>query len=153
VSGPGSANQFERQKSNDVCLTVSGDAPTSPAPAATPPSPSATPASDVTPPTPLATPEVPTGAGPLPESPLPLAGNGAAPSPPPVDANVAGRGTPGAPVSPEATVLGEQRSVLPRTGSTVGVPIRLAMVALLLGGFCLLASHCLARTRAQKILR
>jgi hypothetical protein len=46
---------------------------------------------------------------------------------------------PGTEVGPDATVLGVQ-DVLPRTGSAIEGPVRLATLTLLLGGICLLAS-------------
>ena len=111
VSGPGHDNRFDREKSNDVCFTVQGDTPTKvPAPPETPPASSFI-------------------------SPV----NSATPIPAPVGAGPAGRGTPGTGVGPDATVLGE-RDILPRTGSAVEGPVRLATLALLLGGICLLAS-------------
>jgi hypothetical protein len=133
VSGPGPENTFERQKSNDVCLTVSGDVPTMPAPAG-PTTP------DTAPPAPASAAPDLALAPPLDRS-VAAPGNGANPIPPVVDANRAGRGTPGAPVGPDVDVLGEQRNVLPRTGSTIGGSLRLALLTLLLGGSCLLASR------------
>ena len=152
VSGPGPGNTFERLKSNDVCFTISGDASTAPAPAGTlppsnapsplaAPSPSDTPDSEVVPAPPTETPELTTAPAPPLDNSLALPGNGTPPSPTPVDANRAGRGTPGAPVRPDVDVLGEQRTELPRTGSTIGGPVRLALLALLLGGSCLRASR------------
>ena len=149
VSGPGPANTFERLKSNDVCFTVSGDVPTpsetlplTPAPSlqATPP-PSVTPDSEMVPAPPSETPALTAAPTPPLDSSVALPGTGTTPSPPPVDANRAGRGTPGAPVGPDVDVLGEQRTVLPRTGSPIGGAVRLALLALLLGGSCLLASR------------
>ena len=144
VSGPGNDNGFERQKSNDVCFIVRSDTPMLvPAPAVAPPAsvaPSETPGSDVAPPAPIGAPEVTPGPGPRPDSSLASPVNGATPIPAPVDAGRAGGGTPGTTVGPEVTVLGE-RDVLPRTGSMVGAPVRLALLALLLGGLCLLAGR------------
>ena len=144
VSGPGPGDTFERQKSNDVCFTVAGDAST-PAPTETM-LPTPAPSLQATPP-PSDIPDIATTPTPAPDSSVALPGNGTNPSPPPVDANRAGRGTPGTPVGPDVDVLGEQRTVLPRTGSPIGVPVRLAMLALLLGGSCLLASRQLGGSR------
>jgi hypothetical protein len=125
VSGPGVENGFDRQKSNDVCLTVQGD--TTPSEAAAPPV------------TPSATPDVAAGPGPLPASSLASPVGGATPSPGPIAVGPAGGGTPGTEISPDTAVLGQQLNVLPRTGSAVEAPVRLAALALLLGGMCLLA--------------
>jgi hypothetical protein len=113
VSGPGNDNGFDREKSNDVCLTVQG-APERSAPPA----------------------------------PLETSVDSAPPIPAPVGAGTAGRGTPGARFGPETTVLGKQ-DILPRTGSAVEGTLRLATLALLLGGICLLASR--SGTRRGKV--
>ena len=133
VSGPGHDNRFDRDKSNDVCFTVQGDTPaTVPAPAETSPAPA-----------PSGTPDVAPGPGPLPAGPVASPVNSATPMPVPIGASPAGRGTPGTAVGPDTTVLGiaAEQDVLPRTGSTVEGPVRLAALALLLGGICLLASR------------
>lgn len=148
VSGPGPGNTFERQKSNDVCFTVSGDAPAPigtlpPSPAApslqAPPPPPVTPDSEVAPAPPSGTPDLATAPAPPLDSSLALPDSGASPAP--VDANRAGRGTPGSPVGPDVDVLGDQRNVLPRTGSPIGSAVRLALLAMLLGGSFLLAGR------------
>ena len=137
ISGPGHDNGFHREKSNDVCFTVQGDTPaTVPAPAETSPAPG--PPERSAPPAPLGTPDVAPGPGQLPPSSLASPVNSAPPIPAPIGAGPAGRGTPGTAVGPDTAVLGT-RDVLPRTGSTVGGPVRLATLALLLGGICLLA--------------
>ena len=145
VSGPGDDNGFTREKSNDVCFTVRGDKPTIvPAPAlSATPAPSETPGSNVAPPTLSVTPDA--APGPLPDSSLGSPVNSAMPIPTPVEVGRADRGMPGEEVGPDATVLGNQRDVLPRTASTVDGPVRLATLALLLGGICLLASWQLGR--------
>ena len=148
VSAPGDDNRFDREKSNDVCLTVRGGTPaTVPAPADTSPAPrvpapSATPAPSETPVAPAAPPETPDaapGPEPRPAPPLTAPVDSAIPIPAPVGARPHGRGTPGAGIGPDATVLGAQ-NVLPRTGSAIEGPVRLAALALLLGGMCLLVS-------------
>jgi hypothetical protein len=153
VSGPGD-NGFDREKSNDVCFVVRGDTPAeAPAPAAAPTS-SETPASPDSQesPAPTATPDAATpDALPVPDvAPVPVRGpvpaNSVAapvaetPSPAPIGAGPAGNGAPGTEVSPDVAVSGEQ-DVLPRTGSAVEGPLRLGMLALLLGGMCLLAGR------------
>jgi hypothetical protein len=138
VSGPGRDNGFERLKSNDVCFTVRGDIPaTVPAPAETSPAPEA-PASSATP----APSEAPASS---PASPSLASPVDSATPPVPVGAGPAGHGRPGTAVGPDETVLGT-RAVLPRTGSAIEGPIRLAMVTLLLGGICLMAGRRLRRT-------
>jgi hypothetical protein len=136
VSGPGHDNGFNREKSNDVCFTVQGDTPAKvPAPAETSPTPG--PPEQSAPPE---TPDVAPGPGPQPASPLASPVNRATPIPAPIGAGPAGGGTPGTAVGPETTVLGTQE-VLPRTGSKVEGLVRLATLALLLGGICLLAGR------------
>ena len=148
VSGPGDDNGFAREKSNDVCFTVRGDMPTTvPAPAetspATPvPAPSAAPApseTPVAPAVPPGTPDVAPGPEARPGGSLTAPVDSAMPIPAPVGAGPAGGGMPGAAVRPDATVLGT-RDVLPRTGSAIEGLVRLATLALLLGGICLLVS-------------
>ena len=162
VSGPGNDNGFERQKSNDVCLTVRGDAPTlTPVPVQTParltlaplaaPAPSPIPTSDVAPPVSSGPPDAAPGTGRLPDNPSAPPVNSAIPIPASVGVDGAG-GTPGTSV-PDVTVLGKQRDVLAHTGSVVGVSVRLAMLALLLGGICLVAGCRAARTTGRDVPR
>ena len=139
VSGPGNDNGFDREKSNDVCFTVRGDAPaTTPAPAETSPAP-------VVPAPPSSATPAPSGAS---ASPLASPVDSATPIPGQVGAGPAGEGRPGTAVGPEATVLGTQ-DVLPRTGSAIEGQVRLATLALLLGGVCLLASRRPGRSKGS----
>jgi hypothetical protein len=136
VSGPGNDNRFDREKSNDVCFTVRGDMPaTAPAPSAMP-APSEAP---VAPAAPSGTPDAASGPEPRPVSSLPSPVDSATPIPAQAGAGPAGQGMPGTGIGPDATVLGTQ-DVLPRTGSAIEGPVRLATLALFLGGICLLAS-------------
>ncbi|TMK37788.1 MAG: hypothetical protein E6G66_19335 [Actinobacteria bacterium] len=89
---------------------------------------------------PSAAPDVGAGPAPLPTSALVSPVAGATPSPAPIAVGPAGGGTPGTEIIPDTAVLGQQQTVLPRTGSAVEAPVRLATLALLLGGICLLAS-------------
>ena len=145
VSGPGNDDGFAREKSNDVCFTVRGDMPaTAPAPSPAP-APSEAP---VAPAAPLGTPDAPSGPEPRPVSSLASPVDSATPIPAQVGAGPAGQGTPGTAVGPDATVLGTQ-DVLPRTGSAIHGHVRLATLALLLGGICLLAGWRLARSNGS----
>ena len=148
ISGPGNDNRFDREKSNDVCFTVRGDMPaTVPAPAETRPVPGAPVSSEtlapseasVAPAAPPETPDAVPAPEPQPASSLASPVDSATPIPAPVGAGPAGRGMPGTGAGPDATVLGTQ-DLLPRTGSAIEGPVRLATLTLLLGGICLLAS-------------
>ncbi|HEV7865274.1 MAG TPA: hypothetical protein VGR20_21440 [Acidimicrobiia bacterium] len=159
VSGPGADNGFDREKSNDVCFIVRGDVaaetsvpaetgsvPESPAPSSpsSPSAPAETPSSDST-----VDSAPPSGTSDVAQGPVPLpVSSFAAPvsSPAPITAGPAGRGTPGTEVTPASDVLGEQRDILPRTGSTVDGQVRLAAITLLLGGTCLLIGRRRDRT-------
>ena len=132
VSGEGNDNRFNREKSNDVCLTVRGDMP------APTPTLSEAPVAPVAPAVPAGTSDAAPGPEPRPGSSAAPPDDSSAPIPAPVSAIPAGQGTPGTGVGPGPTVLGT-RDILPRTGSAIEGPVRLAMLTLLLGGICLLA--------------
>ncbi len=149
VSGPGTDDDFERQKSNDVCFTVapadSSDNesrnPAAPPPAVEQPVPSTdAPTPAVSPPT---TPDAPTPPAPAtpetsPALPAPgLPGSVESPSPrgdQPVPPAVLAspHDAPGAPRVPQAT--------LPKTGANSPIPLVLAGLVLSAGGLSIIAS-------------
>ena len=140
VSGQGNDNNFAREKSNDVCLTVRGDTPvTTPAPPLAP-APPAVPAPPAAPSAPSGPPDAAPAPPPPPATALASPVDSATPIPAPVVAGPAGHGSPGTAVGPDTSVLGA-RDVLPRTGSAIEGALRLAALTLLVGGICLLAGR------------
>lgn len=169
VSGP-AGDDFAREKSNDVCFIVRGDRPADgPAPPVTPvptetvdspgspgsPGPSASPgapdAPSAVPEVELTTPEVTPGPGPAPLTATPIASPVAdtTPGPAPIPAGPADQVRPRTEVRPEIVVADQPQATLPRTGSAVEGTTRLGMLALLLGGMCLLAGRRRAVSCAQ----
>lgn len=124
VSGTGVDGSFVREKSNDVCFTVRGDSPSTPAPTDVPPQlilGSAPP--DALPPAP--TPPAPT----TPSTPAPsLFPAPAGPMPADTGAGPAGGGAPGTEVAGIGVVADQPIPTLPRTGVPV-IPLTAAGLA------------------------